>query len=827
MLAAARGAFFFPAAAAFWCLRRVSLAALLLAVLDLNVQGSLHPLQRTKRRWVITTLDLQEESKGPFPMLVGELFNDATLDLSVKYLIHGPGVDQYPEIGLFSIKDDANGSVYVHRSIDRERTPFFLIRFDVANRMTGEIVDRSLFFNIEVRDINDNAPEFLKKEFNISMKENHDRSEPNFNVTASDKDKEGTENSRVTYSLVLQTPRPKEPVFTVDSSSGQIRISGCSDYEAIKRFTLLIKAVDHGSPQLSSTATVNIAMEDSNNNIPVFTQENYHLDVPEGEMEHDVLRLAVEDQDSRNTSAWRAKYKIVRGNEKHNFIIETDPDSNEGVLSIVKPLTYHGISERKLVISVENEEPMFICSRGQMMSSPGPPRETSVKINVIDRNDAPQFNPPVLILRQEEELDPGTRLVQYTARDLDSSHLIRYKVASDPYGWVTVNESSGVVTTMKKLDREAPYLNSSAYTIVIHAIDNGVPPLTGTGTIQLHLIDINDNEPMLITPSLEVCDGKGKGPFIIKAKDKDSHPYAEPFTFQLDGDSDNTKNSWKLGENFGDSVELFMLRSLPLGHYVLPIQILDKQGFSKTQTLDVRVCHCRDGIMCAQELRAASIGLGGNAVAAVMVAILLLILSIGLLLWCSCRSETEKGPGYIPYEMGNQSLIHYNEESQQHGLPQDAPDGGNHKVRPPVYAHISKGKALPQGVLDVHEMIQAKPTGDDNYTNGMRILPQDHQLIQNQVTLHPPTNSIQWKKPHDRIMEAVNKTLNKKWYQMINMEDNIASHSPHVYAEEGELENCESFLSLPVADDDNSSLPPDFLDILGPRFATLEKICSK
>ncbi|KAJ6665727.1 hypothetical protein lerEdw1_002097 [Lerista edwardsae] len=202
--------------------------------LDPTLQDSLRPLRRMKRRWVITTLELQEESKGPFPMFVGELFNDVSYNVSLKYLISGPGVDEYPEFGLFSIQDDANGRVYVHRPVDREQTAFFMvirIRFDVAERKTGVIVDRSLIFNIKIKDINDNAPEFPKKIFNITVREDHKRDDPVFNVTAFDKDEGGTANSQVAYSLVSQTPRLKEPIFTVDSSSGQIRISGCSNYE--------------------------------------------------------------------------------------------------------------------------------------------------------------------------------------------------------------------------------------------------------------------------------------------------------------------------------------------------------------------------------------------------------------------------------------------------------------------------------------------------------------------------------------------------------------------------------------------------------------------
>ncbi|XP_061487089.1 cadherin-like protein 26 isoform X1 [Rhineura floridana] len=825
---------------------------------DLKLQDSLRPLRRTKRRWVITTLELEEEDKGPFPKPIGELFNDVAQDMSVKYLISGPGVDEYPEVGLFSIEDDANGHVYVHRSIDRERNPSFTIRFDVANRMSGEIVDRSLLFNVKIKDVNDNAPEFPKKEFSITMKENHNRDEPVFNVTAFDKDEEGTPNSRVAYSLVLQTPNPKEPVFTIDSSSGQIRVTGCSHYETARAFRLLIKATDHGNPRLSSTATINIAMEDSNNNMPVFVKENYHLDVPEGKTEHGILRLSVEDKDSPSTPAWRAKYEILGGDVAKNFIIETDPNTNEGVLSIAKPLIYDKNNERRLVISVENEEPLSLCERGRVQSAQVL-QKAYVNINIIDENDAPQFHPTILVLRQEEGMMPGTRIVQYTARDPDTtSNIIRYKVASDPDGWVTVDENSGIVTTVKMLDRESPHVNNSLYTIVIHAIDDGVPPLTGTGTIQLYLSDLNDNAPVLVTPFLVACDGKEKGPFLIKAEDNDSHPYAGPFTFHLVKTSGNVQSSWKLGESFGDSVELFMLKNLPAGNYSVQLHILDKQGLSRDQSLHVRVCRCLDGITCEQEMKlsAVSVGLGGGAIAAILSGVLLLLLALALLLWCSLTSEREKGSPFIPYEEGNQTLIHYNEESQR-VLSQDTPDVGDPAISSPVYAQISKEKAqtmkMASGATTSHSQTssqvpyeqnpsdfpgmnhgQAKLTENSYHPGGsiaspVTILEDFHPIPgwHQQVTLLPQSSKMHWKKPHDRILEMVGEILNQKRDRIASLEDNMVSYCPHVYAAEGKLEKSESFWSLPVVDDENNSLPPDFLETLGPKFTNLGRICSK
>jgi len=57
--------------------------------------------------------------------------------------------------------------------------------------------------------------------------------------------------------------------------------------------------------------------------------------VKERETGVEVLRLQVTDKDTYGSKAWKAKYTIY-GDKKEQFKIETDPNTNEGILTVVK-----------------------------------------------------------------------------------------------------------------------------------------------------------------------------------------------------------------------------------------------------------------------------------------------------------------------------------------------------------------------------------------------------------------------------------------------------------------------------------------------------------
>ncbi|OCT60231.1 cadherin-like protein 26 isoform X2 [Xenopus laevis] len=820
-----------------------------------SLEGTEHlkPLRRSKRRWVLSTIVLEENEPGPYPKLAGDLFNDRAENISIKYLISGPGVDEFPEIGLFSV-NDLTGQVFVHRPINREKTPLFVVRFDVADRETGLIVDKSLIFNVEVKDKNDNAPEFVKKEYNIFVRESFNLDNPLVQVMAVDKDKEDTPNSDMTYSVVSQSPTLQDLSFLIDPKNGLLRGKGCLSYEKAKLIKVTVRANDNGAVKLSSTTTVSIHIEDGNNHLPEILMSEYQITVKEDEVKNDILRIKVNDMDTPETPAWRAKYKILVGNEKGNYNLITDPVTNEGILSIQKPLDFEGTPFKKVVIAVENEEPFFTCqnSKVKIISSPVL-NNVTVSIQVLDNNDAPIFTPPNLVLREKEGLKPGSVLGKLNATDPDKvPNRIRFYIASDPAGWVAVDENTGVLTTKKELDRESPYVNKTLYTCVIHAVDDGQPPQTGTSTISLFVSDINDNIPHLLSPYMEACEQSqapsvsGPRSFSIQASDKDLDPYSGPFKFELADNSPNIKDNWKIGtKKLDDSVELLMLRKLQKGNYSVPLNIYDRQGSSEKQTLNIRICNCPDGQTC-EKLQPAEHYLSGGAIAIMFLALLLFLVAFCFLFSAFCGSIRNKGP--MLNEEGNQTLIQYNEEG----------GGSITKAAPAVLTN--NGNNLDFGSKDVAGRTQSGPAlrthSEFWQMDGAAGSAAKHPM-QNPTWNREALSSIRntqgnmWKqsmgtqsqaeyssmktsskylqsgslknKPLGSFIDSVGEMVNQRLQGMAEPPE-IPSYKPRVYAYEGELEKIDSLGSISIAD---SELDWRFLDDLDPKFTKLEEICQQ
>ncbi|MEQ2188785.1 hypothetical protein GOODEAATRI_018493, partial [Goodea atripinnis] len=501
-------------------------------------------LSRSKRRWVLSTIELEEEMKVQYPFKISQMFNDKTAGKEYEFAISGEGVDQ----GLFSI-DKLSGDVFAHAPVDREKKASYHIKFEVFEKSTKTQIDRDLAFDVDIKDINDNAPRFTAFTKEASVKENTPSGEYlAASMEAVDDDQEGTVNSTVVITVDKQVPaEPKIGIVQISGRLHRLIFDGCFDYDKVKTYSILIKASDKGNPPLSSTGTIKLNVIDANSHQPIFKQRQYQAEAVEMTINETILRVAVEDKDTPNTDGWRAKYFFISGNEDGLYKITTDPKTNEGVIGIVKEKNFEIHTLVNLRIGVENVEPISVCKDGKLIkdSKKVPPQDSvNITVTMIDTNDAPVFEKYTDDVYHTEESEPGQVLYSPNVHDVDSSKF-RFKLIEDPANWVTIDEKTGKITTIKKMDRESPFVDENdIYRIVIAAIDDGSPPATSTCTIKVHLGDINDNSPTLVNKTFIMCVNK-VDKILVRAQDADAEPYSGPFIFFL-GDDKTASKLWKV-----------------------------------------------------------------------------------------------------------------------------------------------------------------------------------------------------------------------------------------------------------------------------------------
>ncbi|XP_024914759.1 cadherin-like protein 26 isoform X2 [Cynoglossus semilaevis] len=778
-------------------------------------------LLRSKRRWVLSTIELTEEDPGPYPKTISQMFNDKTdKDRNDhEYVLSGTGVNVEP-MGVFHINKDT-GEVYVLRPVDREKTPFFHIKFDILNKNTGQPIDRQLSFDVEIKDINDNAPNFNKPRITENIKENTPEGTLPVRLEASDMDQMNTLNSNITFRVVSQKPsEPKITLTQIDSRMAHLQLIGCFDYDKVKTLDVIVEARDHGTPSLSSTAVVTINVVDTNTHPPVFKSNKYEGKVEEATKQRGILKLEVEDKDTPQTPGWRAKYTIVKGNEGGLFEIETDPNTNEGILNVIKESDFERTELLTLEISVENEEPLFVCkaaSAGDVKVPP--PASVKVTVEIVDINDPPYFDKPTNDVYQKEEEEPGKVLFTPNVKDDDSDiNNIRYKLLYDPAKWMEIDKKTGQIKTVKKMDRESPFVKDGIYNITIGAIDDGNPPATGTCTVLIHLRDINDNTPKLVNNNVILC-GNKEEMVMIAAQDSDVHPYSGPFTFSLRDTDGTLKQRWKIKPDVGQEGGLISLRTLPYGNYSVPLLIQDQQSIGGNNTVVVTICDCGKSTVClSPEPFTASAG--SSSIGAIFAALLLFLLLL-LAVICKCGNNSLN---HIPIvqDEGNQTLIKYNQEG----------GGAECMTKPSLLLTSTNGGTTRDGRKQVSQTDALIKDVNDKYKADLYTL--QNQSSMGTLGMHQRdacqiyrgqnmNNSLRYQRSinlqsQQHIADHIGKRL-----QVINgNHENCPTYQPHQYAYEGQGSSCQTLDKISV-----SNLGDDFqfLNDLGPKFKTLGNIC--
>ncbi|XP_071423580.1 cadherin-15 [Pithys albifrons albifrons] len=576
--------------------------------------------RRVKRAWVIPPISVSENHKR-IPHLLVQIKSDKQQPGGVIYSIKGPGVDEEP-LGIFSI-DKFSGKVFLNAMLDREENDRYRLRA-FALDLGGMTLEDPTDLEIIVVDQNDNRPLFRQDVFTGHVVEGAEPGTCMMTVDATDADDPETDNAALWYSILDQGP---SAMFSINATTGEICTARPGlDRETMGVYNLTVQAADMSGDGLTTTAMAVIYLEDINDNPPEFTKEEFSMEVEEQAAGVDVGNVFVHDKDLAGSPSWLAKFTILEGDPEGAFAIRTDPHTNDGVLSLVKPLDHEVRDRFELTVSVQNEQPLE-------PTAPASPRAlATVHVRVRDVNEAPVFRENPRRISVLEGTPPGTPITTYTASDPDTHQIqtITYALLYDPADWLQLDPHAGTVRTKRELLHPSAFLQGGWYIALVLARDDAEPPLSATGTLSIEILEVNDHAPQLQPPAGVLCGRPGRGgTLLLGATDDDRPPHGAPFHFQLSPQHPQLARNWSITRFNVTHAVLAVLAELPEGPYSLPLLLRDSgtPPREQQQLLNVSVCHCgRDGTCLDGVLAAATAGAG------ITLGALLIILGSSILL---------------------------------------------------------------------------------------------------------------------------------------------------------------------------------------------------
>ncbi|XP_051716060.1 protocadherin Fat 2 [Ctenopharyngodon idella] len=395
--------------------------------------------------------------------------------------------------------DFKTGVLSVTDFLDFETQTKHILTVRATDSVTGTFSEAKV--EIDVEDINDNAPVFQNLSYVTDVSEGLPIGTSVLQVSAVDKD--SGRNSDVTYQLI-----DKSDFFEIDPLSGILVTLQVLDYETTQQFTLKVKATDKGAPPLSGEAHIIVNVIDVNDNPPDFSEPSYRASLDEmATCGHIVIKVQASDPDSKDD----LQYKILSGNEGRYFSI----NESSGLIS------FSNVCKRNL-------DPFYNLT---VAVSDGVFQKTApVNIDMTNGNKhSPYFSQNIYEADLAENAEVGTRVIRLAAIDPDDGpygsvdYTIINKLADEKF---SIDEDGQIVTS-QSLDRENP--SQRVIAIKVMAKDGG--GRVGFCTVKIILTDENDNIPQFKASeyqiSIQSTVNKGSPVIQIMAYDADEGKNAD------------------------------------------------------------------------------------------------------------------------------------------------------------------------------------------------------------------------------------------------------------------------------------------------------------
>ncbi|GAB0180761.1 protocadherin Fat 3 [Grus japonensis] len=404
-----------------------SFATVTITVLDIND----NPPVFERRDYLVTVPE--DTSPGTEVLSVFATSQDIGTNAEIAYVIRSGN-----EKGKFRI-NSKTGAISIFEALDYESCKDFYLVVEAKDGGTPAL-SAVTTVNVNVTDVNDNAPKFSQVVYSAVISEDAAIGDSVIMLIAEDLD--SPSNGQIHFSIV-NGDRDNE--FSVDPVLGLVKVKKKLDRERISGYSLVIQARDSGTPPLSSSVTVNVDISDVNDNSPVFTPANYTAVIQENKpVGTSILQLVVTDKDSFHNGP-PFTFTILTGNEEEEFTL--DP---QGVLRSAVIF--------KHMVATE----YVLCVQAKDSGKPQQVSHTYVQVRVIEESiHKPTAIPLEIFIVTMEDDFPGGVIGKIHATDQDVYDVLTYTLKSEQKSLFKVNSHDGKIIALGGLDNGKYVLNVS------------------------------------------------------------------------------------------------------------------------------------------------------------------------------------------------------------------------------------------------------------------------------------------------------------------------------------------------------------------------------
>ncbi|XP_060759653.1 protocadherin alpha-8-like [Neoarius graeffei] len=340
---------------------------------------------------------------------------------------------------------------------------------------------------INVLDINDNAPVFTEDAYTVMLHENVPIGTTVIQLNATDQDDDS--NGEIVYSISNNVNKKVRELFEISPITGEITVKGVLNFETKDKYEVDIQASDKGLAPMTSYKTVTIKIVDVNDNAPEIEVTSFSSAIPEDSRSGTTVALiSVSDLDSGDNGK-------ISCSVPEDLPFKLFSSSHDNVYSLVTSSSLDREMASQYVITLSAKD------------AGNPPLSSmkTITVQVSDVNDnSPEFISSPYTFYVMENNSPGTSLFSVFAfdRDSDENAVINYQIWRDNLkenkhtSFMNVNSENGAVYALKSFDFEM----TKTFQFHVLATDSGTPSLSSNVTVNVFILDQNDNVPVILYP---------------------------------------------------------------------------------------------------------------------------------------------------------------------------------------------------------------------------------------------------------------------------------------------------------------------------------------